>query len=104
MQYIFITFYLKDGQDITFSGIPEMTQYTVSEKAYPTYHVTATGAEGKLIGANAEALFTNDRVDLYELPLTDGQGNTLPYVLFFAATIAFCAAGISVKKRTKTKS
>lgn len=91
---MFTTFYLKDGQDITFSGIPEMTQYTVSEKAYPTYHVTATGAE---------AVFTNDRVDLYELPLTGGQGNTLPYVLFFAATIAFCAAGISVKKRTKTK-
>ena len=97
------SFTLKDGQDITFSGIPEVTQYTVSEKAYPTYHVTATDAEGKLIGANAEAVFTNDRIDLYELPLTGGQGNTLPYVLFFAATIAFCAAGISMKKRTKTK-
>ena len=91
------TFTLKDGETLTVYGIPEGTDYTVTEADYSAngYETTSTGDSSEIVvGETAKAEFTNHR-DVGSLKITknvEGNGEDAPNALTeFDVTVALTA-------------
>ena len=91
------TFTLKDGETLTVYGIPEGTDYTVTEDDYSAngYETTSTGDSSEIVaGETAKAEFTNHR-DVGSLKITknvEGNGEDAPNALTeFDVTVALTA-------------
>ncbi|MCR5136769.1 MAG: DUF5979 domain-containing protein [Oscillospiraceae bacterium] len=76
---------LKDGETVTFSGIPAGVSYTVTQSAETGYENTITPASG-VIGA-AESAVTVKNTDATVLP-TGISLDSLPYVIVLAVVIS----------------
>ena len=91
------TFTLKGGETLTVYGIPEGTDYTVTEEDYSAngYETTSTLDSGEIVaGQTAEAEFTNHR-DVGSLTITkevEGNGEDAPNALTeFEITVTLTA-------------
>ena len=97
------TFTLKGGETLTIYGIPEGTDYTVTEEDYSAngYETTSTLDSGEIVaGQTAEAEFTNHR-DVGSLKITkevEGNGEDAPNALTeFDITVTLTApAGVEL--------
>ena len=97
------SFTLKKEESIKFIGIPDVTDYVVTEKPYGNYHSKNVNAKGQILGGDQTAVFTNDKVDIIELPRSGGFGNTLPYMLLFGITCMLFGTAYYAGKKKKSE-
>lgn len=76
-------FTLKHNQNIEFEGIPDVTDYKVTEDKYYNYHTEKTNDNGKILGSDIMVSFKNTEVNPGSLKLIKKDGNKfLPGVTF----------------------
>ncbi len=104
------TFTLKDGESKTATGLPNGTEYTVSESDYSAegYETTKSGDEGVIVGDDTvTAAFTNTRnvTLLSDDPQTPVMGENNNYVLwlmlFAISCLGLVMSEITLKKKIR---
>lgn len=68
-------FTLKHEQKITFKGIPDVTDYKVTEEKNYNYHVEKTNDGGRILGKNISAVFKNTEVNPGSIKLIKKDGS-----------------------------
>ena len=94
-------FTIRGGEKITFSGIPDHTIYTVTEEDSPDYIGDTKSKTGTIYGRDVNISFTNQKVDIPDLPYTGGSGNG--HIREIACILAVTAGAAFIWKKRKAR-